>query len=164
MTGFDYAVAVIMLLSSLLGLWRGLVQEMMALLGWPIALVMCKLFTGFIAPQMPLKDEMARVIVAYALVFIATLIIWNVLTRLFAKLMKKVGANWSDRMLGGLFGMMRGAILVLVVAWMIGLTNYYQKPFWHDALSRKTIEAAASLTRAWLPEDISKRIQYGIHS
>ena len=164
MNGLDFVVIGILLFSLLLGLWRGLVHELMALLGWPIAFVLCKLFAGNIAPLLPLKEESARIAGAYAMVFIAALIVWSVLTRMLSKLLKAVGSGWSDRMLGGLFGVLRGGMMLLVLVWMVGLTNYFQQPFWRDALTSKTLEDAALLTKAWLPDSIAQRIHYRIRS
>lgn len=164
MTGFDFVVIGILLLSASLGLWRGLVHELMALLGWPFALVLCKLLAASLAPLLPLKQETARLGVAYALVFIAALIVWSVLTRLLAKLLKAVGSGWSDKVMGGLFGLLRGAMVLLVLVWMVGLTNYYQKPFWRDALTTGTLEQAALLTKCWLPDSVAQRIHYGIRN
>jgi membrane protein required for colicin V production len=164
MNGLDWVVIGILLLSLLLGLWRGLVHELMALLGWPLAFVLSKLFAGDIAPFLPLKQEASRLAGAYALVFIAALIVWSVLTRLISKLLKTAGSDWSDRVLGGLFGALRGGLVLLVLVWLVGLTNYYQQPFWRDALTSKMLEDAALQTKAWLPDSISQRIHYQIHS
>jgi membrane protein required for colicin V production len=66
--------------------------------------------------------------------------------------------------LGGLFGLVRGTLLLLVLVWMVGLTNYFQKPFWRDALTTGTLERAALLTRSWLPDSVAQRIHYGIRN
>lgn len=161
MTGFDFAVIGILLLSSLLGLWRGLIHELMALLGWPLAFVLSRLCVGDIAPLLPLNQEAARIAVAYALVFVIALILWSVLTGLLAKLLKAAGSDWSDKVLGALFGVLRGGMVLLVVVWMVGLTNYFEKPFWRDALTSKSLEDAALLTKSWLPDSIAQRIHYG---
>lgn len=161
MTGFDFVVIGILLLSSLFGLWRGLVHELMALLGWPFALVLCRLLAGHLAPLLPLKEEGARIVAAYVLVFIAALIVWSILTRLLARLLKVVGSGWSDKVLGGLFGVVRGALILLALGWLVGLTNYYQRPFWRDALTTPALESAALLTKAWLPDGVAQRIHYG---
>jgi hypothetical protein len=47
---------------------------------------------------------------------------------------------------------------------MVGLTNYFQKPFWRDALTTATLERAALLTRSWLPDSVAQRIHYGIRN
>lgn len=164
MTGFDFVVIGILLLSSLLGLWRGLIYEVMAMMGWPLAFVLSKLFAGDIAPLLPLKQEVARFAGAYALVFIAAMILWSVLTSLLSKLLKAAGSGWSDRVLGGLFGVLRGGMVLLVLVWMVGLTNYFEQPFWRNALTSKTLEEAALLTKSWLPDSIAQRIHYGIRN
>jgi len=74
MSGFDSAVAGILLVSLLLGLWRGLVYEVLSLLGWPIAFVLSRMFAGEIAPLMPLMQEEARIALAYAVM----LVVWSI--------------------------------------------------------------------------------------
>jgi membrane protein required for colicin V production len=110
---------------------------------------------------LPLKEEGARIVGAYALVFIAALIVWSILTRLIVKLLKVVGSGWSDKVMGGLFGVVRGGLVLLVLVWLVGLTNYYQQPFWRNALTTRTLENAALLTKVWLPDGVAQRIHYG---
>jgi len=164
MTGFDFVVIAILLLSTLLGVWRGLVHELMAILGWPFAFVLCKIFAGQLAPLLPLKQEAARFAGAYVLVFIAALVVWSLLTRLLVKLLKAAGSSWSDRVFGGMFGVLRGGMVLLVLAWMVGLTNYFEQPFWRDALTTRTLEDAALMTKTWLPDSVAQRIHYGIRN
>ena len=164
MNGLDFAVIGILLLSLLLGLWRGLLHEVMALLGWPIAFVLSKLYAADLAHLFPLQQETLRITVAYALVFIAVLVVWSVLVRLLSGLLKAAGADWSDRVLGGLFGLIRGVLAVLVLVWIAGLTNFFEQPFWREALSSKTLEDAALLTKAWLPDSVAQHINYRIRS
>jgi membrane protein required for colicin V production len=99
--------------------------------------------------------------VAYALVFVAILILWGVLTGLLSRLLKVAGSDWSDRALGGMFGILRGGMILLVMAWMVGLTDYYAKPFWRDALTTGALEEAALATKSWLPDSIAQHIHYG---
>ncbi len=164
MTGFDWTVAGILLVSLLLGLWRGLVYEVLSLLGWPIAFVLSKLFGNSIAPLMPMAQEAMRIAVAYALVFIAALIVWGVLVWLLSRLVKAIGLGWLDRVLGGLFGVLRGVLAILALVWLAGLTKIPEQSFWRDAQLSRTAEQAALLTKAWLPDNIAQRIHYGIRS
>lgn len=169
MTGLDFAVVAILLVSLLLGLWRGLVYEVLSLLGWPLAFVLSKLFAGNVAPLMPMPvlsnvegaQEPARVAVAYAVVFIAALMVWGVLAWLVSKLVKAVGLDWLDRVLGGLFGALRGGLVVLALLWLAGLTDIPKQPFWRNAQMSKTAENVVLLTKSWLPDNIAQRIHYG---
>lgn len=164
MSGFDFAVIGILLVSLLLGLWRGLVYEVLSLLGWPIAFVLSKLFAGDIASMMAGVQEHIRIAVAYAVVFVAALIVWGVLAWLLSRLMKAVGLGWLDKLLGGLFGLLRGGLVVLVLVWLAGLTDIPKQPFWRTAQTSKAAENFALLTRSWLPVNIASRIHYRAHS
>jgi len=161
MTGFDFAIIAILLVSLLFGLWRGLVYEVLSLMGWPIAFVLSKLFAGSIAPMMPIAQEPARIAVAYAVVFIAALLVWSMLAWLLSKLVKVVGLGWMDRLLGGLFGVLRGVLVMLVLVWLAGLTHIPEQPFWRTAQTSKTAEDAALLAKVWLPDNVARRIRYG---
>ena len=132
MNGFDIAVAVILLVSFLFGVWRGLVYEVLSLLGWPIAFVLSKLFANDVAPLIPVTQEVLRITVAYALVFIAALIVWGVLVWLLSKLVKAVGLGWLDRVLGGLFGVLRGGWWCWFwCGWRVDAIP--EQSFWRDA-------------------------------
>src|SRR3990167_5682409 len=122
MTGFDFAVMAILLVSLLFGLWRGLVYEVLSLMGWPVAFVLSKLFAGSVAPMMPGTQETMRVTLAYAVVFVAALIMWGMLAWLLSKVVKAVGLGWLDRVLGGLFGVLRGGLVMLALVWLAGMT------------------------------------------
>ena len=169
MTGFDYSIIAILLVSLLLGLWRGLVYEVLSLLGWPVAFVLSRLFVDSVAPMMPVPvlsnvegtQETIRVTLAYAAVFVAALIVWGVLVWLASKLVKAAGLGGLDRMLGGLFGLLRGGFVVLALVWLAGMTDIPKQPFWRTAQTSKAAEDVALLTKAWLPDNIARRIRYG---
>jgi membrane protein required for colicin V production len=163
MNGLDFAVIGILLLSMLLGLWRGLLCEVLSVLGWPFAIVLSKLSAGSIAPLLPIEQEEMRIAIAYVLVFVVALIAWGILARLIARLLKAIGPDWADRAMGGLFGVLRGALLVLVLVWLAGLTHMPEQAFWRSSLTGRSLEDIALLTKSWLPDNIGQRIHYRIH-
>jgi len=164
MNGLDFVVIGILLFSMLLGLWRGLLYEVLSLLGWPVAIILSKLFAASVAPLIPIAQEEMRVTAAYALVFVAALIVWGIVVRLIAKMLKAIGSDWADRAMGGLFGVMRGLLVVLVLVWLAGLTHVPEQPFWRGSLTCKTLEDVALLTKVWLPDSIAQRIHYRTRS
>lgn len=164
MTGVDIGVLAILLVSLLIGLWRGLLYEVLSLLGWPIAFFLSKMSADSLAPLLPMEQETMRVTVAYALVFIAALIGWGIVARLISRMLKSIGSVWTDRMMGGLFGVLRGGMVVLVLVWLAGLTRVPEQPFWRGAATSKVLEDIALLTKSWLPDDIRKRVHYRARS
>lgn len=160
MTGFDFAVIAILLVSLLFGLWRGLFYEVLSLLGWPLAFMLSNMYADGIAQHIPIQHEMLRTLGTYALVFIAVMMVWGVLVLGLTKLLRAVGLGQLDRMLGGLFGVLRGLLVVLAVVWLAGVTDIPERPFWRGAQMSRGAEDVALLTKAWLPESIAQRIHY----
>jgi len=169
MTGVDFAVIGVLLVSMLLGLWRGLIYEVMALLGWPLAFVLSRLFVDDLVAMLPSMVEtslpptvqdLSFAAASYVLVFIAVLIGWSMLARLLSKMMKAAGAGWTDKFWGGFFGVLRGGMVVLVLVWLFGLTSIPRHPVWREALLGATLKDVALMTKGWLPDIIAQRIDY----
>ena len=168
MTWLDGGVIAILLVSLLIGIWRGLLYEVLSLAGWPVAFLLSKLFAERIAPLLtPVLShvegiqEPMRIAAAYALVFIVALIAWGIAARLISKMFKAIGSVSTDRAMGAMFGVLRGGLVVLVLTWLAGLTQLPQQPIWRGAASSKTLEDIALLTKIWLPDDIAQRVRYG---
>jgi len=164
MTEFDFVVVAILLVSLLLGLWRGFIHEVLSLLGWPIAFLLSNMFADSIARLIPLEQDVLRVTVVYVVMFVIVLIAWGVLVMLFTKLLKAMGSGWPDRVLGGLFGVLRGGLVILVLVWLAGMTAIPEQLFWRDAQTSKTAEDVALLAKALLPDNIAQRVRYRIRS
>lgn len=160
MTEFDFAVMAILLGSLLLGLWRGFIREVLSLLGWPIAFLLSNMYANSIAKLIPLGQEALRVTVVYALVFVIVLIVWGLLVMLLTKLLKVAGLGWPDRLLGGLFGVLRGGLVVLVLVWLAGTTTIPERLFWRDAQMSKAAEDVALLAKTWLPGNIAQHVHF----
>jgi len=75
-------------------------------------------------------------------------------------LVKSAGLAAEDRILGGVFGLARGALIVLVLVLLAGLTSLPKRPVWRDAVLSPPLEALALSVKIWLPGDLSRRISY----
>ncbi|SDF89447.1 CvpA family protein [Sulfitobacter delicatus] len=126
MDGFtivDGIVAVVIVLSALLAYGRGLVRELMAIVGWIAAAVLAFLFAPQVEPlvrELPYVGEFLAdscelsVIGAFALVFAAALIIVSLFTPLFSSLVHRSMLGGIDQGLGFIFGVIRGVVLVAI--------------------------------------------------
>ena len=162
MTGFDYTVIAIVLLSAFLGWWRGLVYEVLSLLGWIAAWAVARMFAASAAPYMPaaLGTESARSAAAFVALFVATLIVGGIVAWLLSKLVKWVGLGWLGGLLGMSFGMLRGVLVVLVLVLVAGMTPLPQSPFWHNAWSSKPLQSMALAIQPWLPDSVAQRVHF----
>jgi membrane protein required for colicin V production len=66
----------------------------------------------------------------------------------------------ADRVLGAVFGMLRGMLVVLILVLLGGLTALPRQPVWRDAMLSPPLEAAALTAKLYLPSELSKRIGY----
>jgi membrane protein required for colicin V production len=162
MTIFDYAVLCVLLLSVLLSIFRGAVRELLSLAGWVVAFIAARSLSVDLVPMIPpsIEDESLRMSMAFVAIFLAVLVAMGLIAMLLSALIKTVGLGFIDRMLGSVFGLVRGLLIVLMVVLLAGMTTLPQEPLWQKALLSKTLETAAGLTLPWLPQELSKRIHY----
>lgn len=162
MTSFDYAVLGIVGLSVLLSMMRGFVREILALASWVTAFFVAKLYTLEIAPLLPssIPSEALRFLAAFLICFLATLLVCSLLSIALSQLLKNMGLTWLDRILGILFGMARGLIIVAVLVFLAGLTSLPKDQRWQTAMFSAPLEAMVTAMLPWLPADVAKHVKY----
>jgi membrane protein required for colicin V production len=162
MTWLDYAVLGVMGLSVVWGAWRGLVREMMSLAGWVIAFLAANLFAAPLAATLPrsISPPELRVLVAFVGVFVLSLALTSLAGLALAKMLRSVGLGGLDRTLGGLFGVARGAVIVLAFALLAGLTRLPLDPMWQGSVSGPLLGRAALALKPWLPPAFGDRLRY----
>jgi membrane protein required for colicin V production len=158
-TSFDYAVIAIILLSALVGWWRGFMYELFSLIGWLAAFVVARTFSAELVPYVPMAvgAENLRSAAAFAALFIVTLIVGALFAWFLARLAKFAGLSGMDRKFGSIFGMLRGMLVVIALVWVGGLTDLPQLPFWRNALSSKPLQEAALYAKDYLPENAVRK-------
>lgn len=162
MTALDYAVLIVIGLSTLLGAIRGLVREVMALLAWVVALTVAYLFGGKAAVLMreAIPSEELRLAIVFAVLFVGVLLVMSVAAGVVSRLVKGVGLGVEDRVLGSFFGLARGGLIVMVLVLLAGFTALPRQPVWRNALLGGPLAAAAGHVKGWLPDEWSRRIKY----
>jgi len=113
----DIIFLVILAISALLGVLRGLVKEALSLASWFAAIVAGTLFSAELADMMVnlINNASLRRIAAFAILFIVVIFAGTLTSNLISKLTQAAGLKGADRTLGGLFGILRGMIIVLVL-------------------------------------------------
>ena len=119
----DGVVAIVIILSALLAYGRGLVREVMAIVGWIAAAVLGFMFAPRVEPlvrEIPVVGDIIAdscelsVIGAFAIVFSLALIVMSLFTPLFSSLIRRSALGGLDQGLGFLFGVVRGLLLVAI--------------------------------------------------
>jgi membrane protein required for colicin V production len=114
---FDWVTLAIVLLSVAIGLYRGFGREALALMGWVAAFVLANVLADPLANALrAISDsETVRYLAGWSLVFVGVLAIFKVLASLFAQQMRQPGFNLGNRLLGGVFGLVRGMVVMLAI-------------------------------------------------
>lgn len=162
MTLFDVAVLVVVGLSVLLSVIRGLVREVLALSAWVVAFLAANVLSGHAARWMPeaIASEELRLLAAFLAIFVIVLLAVSTLALMASRLVKSAGLGLEDRLLGVVFGLARGLLVVMVVVLLAGLTTLPRQPVWRNAILSDPLEAFAVDMKPWLPADLAKRISY----
>jgi membrane protein required for colicin V production len=162
MTWLDYAVIGVFAISLIVGAWRGLVREVVSILGWVIAFLAANLFAGPLGPSMPeaIPSPELRVAAAYVAVFVASLILTSLAGLILSKVVKAVGLGGIDRLLGALFGAARGVLILLAAALLAGLTSAPKQAYWRDSTSGPLLAQAAAALKPLLPQTLAERLRY----
>jgi membrane protein required for colicin V production len=162
MTSFDYAVLIIIGLSIIFSVMRGMVREVLAILGWVAAFYVGRTYTDQILPMIPvdIPTESLRVLAAFLVLFLATLLLASLLGIALSAIIRKVGLGWLNRLLGAMFGVIRGLLIVCVLVFLAGLTSVPQDARWRNAMFSAPIEALVISILPWIPENIAKYVKY----
>ena len=161
MTWFDYGVLIVLVLSVIVSMLRGLALEIVSLAGWIAAFVLAVGFGGALGEYMPesLGPGLQPVAGFFAL-FLGALVVACFIGLLVQRMVRAAEWTWTDRALGGAFGMLRGLIIVLVLVAIGGMTSVPRDPFWRNAVLSGPLETMVLGLRPLLPDRIAQRIHY----
>jgi len=132
----DWALIVIISLSSLMSLKRGFIKEALSLATWVVAFVVARSFHANLQTLLieSIKEPTLRTIAAFSILFIGTLLVGAGINFIVGALIRLTGLTPIDRLLGVVFGMARGIILSVVVIAVLRLTPFSQSEWWVNSI------------------------------
>jgi membrane protein required for colicin V production len=150
----DIVMAAVVLLSTVLGLMRGMVLEVLSLLGWIVAYVCARLFGADMAPYVPFAapGSPARLAAGVVAAFVVALVVWKVLTWFLHKIVRASVLSSGDRLLGGAFGLLRGFVILLVGATLVSLTPLSTSPTWKSSIGAAWLNGAVGVLMPLVPQ------------
>jgi membrane protein required for colicin V production len=150
----DWVIVAVLVASVLLGLWRGLVYEVLSVLNWLAAFVLAQWLAPRAAELMPLSraGESIQYAAGFVVVFILALFAGGLLAWLTKKLVEAVGLRPVDRALGGMFGLVRGTVAVLALAVVVHLTGLKNGVWWTESVTAGVATAALRGLKPVVPE------------
>lgn len=154
----DLAFLGVLALSLLIGAWRGLVYEVLSVLGWAASFYLAQWMAPDVALMLPLQSasEPVRYAAAFVLVFVVAVFVAGLVAVLIKKLIEAIGLRPVDRTLGAAFGLVRGVILLLAVTVVINMTAFKSAAWWQESQGAEVMSAALKGLKPVLPEQFGK--------
>ena len=133
---FDWILVGIIATSSVFGLLRGFVKELLSLASWVAAFFVARLFSFKLSNFMVdwIDQPQFRVIAAFAILFAVTLVVGALINNVFSRLVSATGLSGTDRLFGMVFGVVRGGLLVIIMVSLLSLTPVSNDQWWQNSL------------------------------
>ncbi|MEW6591781.1 MAG: CvpA family protein [Pseudomonadota bacterium] len=162
MTLLDFMVLGVLLLTVVRGLMRGLVDTLFSLAAWVLAFVAGKWGAWFVVPLLPIDAGQGSVayFVGFLTIFLAVLIGTLLLGHTVGALVKAVGLGSADKVLGGAFGLAKGAVILIGLTLLAGLTSLPRTEFWKQALLSGSLQAMAERALPLIPADVARHVRF----
>ena len=156
----DWVLLAVLVVSVCVGLWRGLVFEVLSLVGWVVAFIAAQAFAPFVATYVPIGVPGSALNhgVAFFVTFVLALIVWALASRLIRLLIHATPLQPVDRLLGGVFGLARGAVLLLAVATVVMLSPAQRSTAWQQSRGAVWLATALQGLKPVLPNVIARQL------
>jgi membrane protein required for colicin V production len=154
MSSTDWILLALLAASMLIGAWRGLVYEVLSVMGWIAAFLLAQWLAPDVATKLPMQSsgETLRYAAAFVLVFIASVFAAGLVSALMKRLISAVGLRPVDRILGAVFGLFRGLILLLALTVVVHMTALQESDWWLESQGGPMLITLLKGLRPMLPE------------
>ncbi|MGA0587252.1 CvpA family protein [Dyella sp. KRB-257] len=157
----DYFIAGVVAVSVLVGLWRGLVAEVLSLAIWIGSIWVAWAFGPGVAAYFDhsIRTPQLRLATGYGICVVAVLIVGALVHAIFRRLVAGAGLSGPDRGLGMLFGFARGVLLVALMVFLLGFTAVTREPWWRQSLLLPQFQSVAIAVGHHLPASTARYLR-----
>ena len=122
MNNLDLCILIVVAVSALIALNRGLIKEVLSIIGWVLSVVVVVFMLPIVQPlvQTRFDDDTMAIVVSSILIFIVFFVIWIIITSQIVDKIRSSKINSIDRILGLFFGIIRACILIILFNIMVG--------------------------------------------
>jgi membrane protein required for colicin V production len=158
----DYVIIAVIALSAIISLMRGFVREAISLVTWIAAFWIALMFFRDLADHLVpwIEVPSLRLGAAFAILLLLSLLLGALVGFLMGQLVDKTGLSGTDRLIGVLFGVARGAVLIAILVLLAGLTPLPNDPWWQQSLLIPHFQELAVWLQSLLPPDIAGKFSY----
>lgn len=141
LTWLDWIFVAILALCVLMGMVRGLIREGLGLVVWIVALLVARAFCVQVGEFFhdSITNPVIRMVVGFVIVAFVVFILGGFCIKLLNALVSWVGMGSFNRLLGGVFGAIKGLVVLAVIGIVIPATPFANVPAWQQSVFRPSV-------------------------
>lgn len=153
----DFVICAVLLVSTLVGVSRGVVREILAIVGWTVAGFLALRYAPELGERLPLESlgTLLRTALAGLIIVVVTLFACGLFGKLCARLLSAASITFEDRAIGSLFGLVRGVLIVCVAVFLLGMTSAVRTGQWRNSVLIVPSERLIDVAMPYLPQTIA---------
>ena len=115
---FDWVIVLVWLVSSGYGIARGFAREALSSIGWVSAFLLANVVADSVSDLAGnlIDEPTTRYLLAWVVIFIAVLLMFGAIVAFLSQQMRQPGFNIGNRLLGGIFGLLRGVVIIAAIS------------------------------------------------
>ncbi len=159
MNELDWVFAVVVLISTLIGIYRGMIRELFALGGWVAAFFVSIYYASNLAEILPgsYLGPLTRMLISIVLIVIGCVFAAGLIGRLIRKILSSISLGAEDVILGCLFGLLRGVLIVVVFVYFGGMATFINtQKWWQSSEFVPYVKEGIEACSPYIPEEIRK--------
>lgn len=151
----DIGIVVLILLSTIVGLVMGFIKEFLTLAALLAAFALAVVYAEALTPEIPFArdSELMRWGIAFAIIFISSLIIGLIVSGLLSAAVDRLGMGGFDHVLGTIFGFVLGVMVVTSVVLVLSPSSLSAQAAWQDSRLMPYFEESAAWVKNAIPDD-----------
>lgn len=162
MTWIDFVIIGVIFVSCFISFIRGFVREALSLTGWIVSFLIAWRLHGSFSTFLDssISNLNLRLIVAFFILFTVSMIMFTLVNFFAGKIVQRTGLSGADRVIGVLFGFLRGIVLVSALVALAGLTRLPKAEIWHHSYLLIKFQAVAIWLTGFLPADVARNFVF----
>ncbi|HIU74007.1 MAG TPA: CvpA family protein [Candidatus Aphodousia faecipullorum] len=158
MNELDWAIVIVLALSTIVGVARGVIREILSIVGWVIGIVFALKYSTELADKIPLESlgPAVRTIIAAVLICVVCVFAIGLLGTILRKMLEAANISAEDRILGSVFGLLRGVVFVCAVVFLAGMTSAPTTSMWKHSFCIPLAENGIDMMMPFLPDSLAQ--------
>ena len=163
-TIIDVIILAIIAISVIVAFFRGFISEALSLIVWVLAFVGSVMYYQDVGKMLPNlfggslnavsgEDSIFGDLISFAITFIGFLIILGLVNLLITFVLRRLSISWPDRLLGAIFGLLRGIFIVAIISLFIVESPFKDSEYWENAKLAKVATSWANTLASFIPEN-----------